>query len=343
MEGLAAAVECRRDAEHRVGVGATLLQDGSDGDDLGGRAGLEDIGDRAVAAVGLVGRTGVVGVEGGHGGQGEDVAGARVHDDDGAALRTRRHDFVGECALSDVLDVAIDGELHGAAGLRILHRLGGAGDRYAAHALEGAPAVDATEAVVHGVFDAGEATAGLTADEADDIGGDVTGGVDALEGALGVDPDQAELVDLAPLLGGDVLDDIGEAPLTGEPLDERAGRSADHRGDRLRGAERVGDEGLVDRDVTRLHRDRQGYAARIDDVTAIGEHLDGGGALVDCGGGECVTAEALQLEQSAGKDREDDEHEDEQEAGATPGVAQAQGCRLLRRGSPLLLRLWPLP
>ena len=246
MEGLAAAVEGRRDVEHRVGVGAALLEDGSDGDDLGGGPGLEDVGDRPIAAVGLVGRAGVVGVEGGHGREREDVAGARVHDDDGAALRAGRHDLVGECTLGDVLDVTVDGELHGTAGLRLLHRLGGAGDRDAAHALEGAPAVDAAEAVVHGVFDTGEATAGLTADEADDIGGHVTGGVDALECALGVDPDQAELVDLAPLLGGDVLDDVGEAPVSGQALDEWARRCAQDRGDRLCGREWIGDQRLID-------------------------------------------------------------------------------------------------
>ena len=39
----------------------------------------------------------------------------------------------------------------------------------------------------------------------------------------------------------------------------------------------------------------------------------------------------------------DDEHEDEQDAGATPGVAQAQRRGLLRRGALLPLRLRPLP
>jgi len=84
--------------------------------------------------------------------------------------------------------------------------------------------------------------------------------------------------------------------------------------------------------VARLHRLGEGDAIGVRDLTAVGEDLNGDGALVHGSGGELISAQPLQVHQSRGEGEEDDDGQDEENPRATAGVAEPNRARGTRRG-----------
>ena len=254
----------------RRGLGLALLEDRRHRQDLAGRARLVDLRDGPVAHVVLVGIQVVVRVEGRRGGHGQDPAGLGLEDHDGAALGVGLANAGRDRALRHVLDVAVDGQLHALARLRGAQDVLGRGDGLTGRALlEGPRAVDALEPGVQRHLQPAGADA-LGVDEAQDVGRQRARRVGALGGLLAEDPHDPQVLDLAPLLGGEPLGDVDEHVGAGELRLQLGLVHPQHRGQPGGGLGRVLDEVLVGGDVARLDGDRQGRTLGVVDRSAVG-------------------------------------------------------------------------
>ena len=167
-----------------VRMGDLLIQRGSVSDELECRARLIDIADGVVLEKRWGGVAELVGIECGTDGEGEDLAGVDVLHDNGAIVGVRLLHIVVESALGHELDVFIDGELEILAGLRILC----VGADHLAAGIHGGKhaAGGAVKFGVEFAFYASEAVIVQT-DVAEDLSGNLSVGIEALEFFLEVD------------------------------------------------------------------------------------------------------------------------------------------------------------
>ncbi len=327
-----------------------LLEQRGGGEHLAGAAGLVGLGQCAVAAVLRARLARRVGVERRHGRHREQLAAARVEHDDGAALRVRRRDGLGDRLLRDELDVPVDGEPHVVAGDRLALGVDAARQPSPAGAeLVGRRPVAAGQHVVEGVLQPAEALP-VGPDEADDVRGRAAAGVDPLARLLAEDAGDAldrrvgkvEVADLPPGLRRHLLRDVREACLAGEPLLQDRRLDPEHGREQRRGRGRVGllrDLGLVGGDVHRVDRRREGDAVAVGDGPADGGQGDRAQAGLLGLRGVRRRVEALQLHQPRAEQREHDgEHH---QGGAQPAWAVAEAQHRGRAGRRAATRRLP--
>ena len=327
LEVLAAAHELAGDPERRVGVRLPLVHDGRQRHELARRSRLEHVRQRAVPAVRVGGGGRLVGIEGRCRREREDLARARVHDDDGAAVRLGLRHSLRDRLLRHVLDVAVEGESHGGAGRRLGQRVRARRDHpTAGSALEGLRPRSPRELLLVGVLDPAEAAA-VAAHEADDVRSEVACRIDATRRRLAEDPGQPQLLDAVPRLRGQALGKVDEAPVTGQALGQDRGIGPEDGAELGRDRCRIGDERLVGGEVARLHRHGERVAAAVEDRAALGGQLQRAQPLVERRGGQGLASHGLQLDEAPGEDGQHQAGRDEEDRAATPRVRQGEDAR----------------
>ncbi len=326
MELLASPGEGGRNRERRVHVCLALVDDGGQRHQLGGRAGLDHVGERTVATVRVRRRRSLVGIEGGGRSQRQDLTAARIHHHDGPVVRTRLPHLLRDGLLGDVLDVTVEGQAHRGAGLCVGHGVGARGDGTTPRpALVRQRSGDTRQLVLVGVLDATEAGA-LGSHEPDDVRGQVTGWVDAPGRRLAEDARQPQLRDPVPRLRSDGLGDVDEAPFPSEPLGQHRGIDPEDRPELSGHGGRVGHERLVRRQVAGLHRDRQGFAAAVEDGPALRRKLRRAQPLIEGFRCERLATNRLQLHETSGEHGQDDSGGHEEDRPSLPGIRHGEGA-----------------
>jgi hypothetical protein len=177
-------------------------------------------------------------------------------------------------------------------------------------------------------------TLALGVDPAEQVARDRAVRVDALGGALGPDPRDAELPDRVPLLGEQVLRDdlvrglprelraeLGRVETEdGRQQTRRTGRPGDCRVAAGHGPRR--ERGLVDRERVALDRGGEHRAVRVGDLATRREKGCAREPLGERLRGDRLTAEPLQVHQPSGEDREQHEDDRGQEGLTAPRVAR---------------------
>ena len=321
----------------RVQGDRPLLQRSREGEDLAGRAGLEDVGDRPVAAV-LLGRvTRGVRIVGGVVGQRQHLSGTGVeHHGAGTGgtpgLRGARRDL-----LRLPLEVTIDGQCQVLA----VNRRGGLlttgrDDLPLCTPLVLGATVGAAQLFVIRVLGAGKShTVGT--DEAQHVPADGAGRVDALRDAVGPDPGDPQGQCRITHSRVHVLVQVHEAPLAREGLLGLGHAPSQHRGELLgsgrdpldlgllRVLEVVDHLTLIDPQVVALHGAGQHRAVAVHDVAAQRRDGAGDGALLDGLLGSSAGIQALHPDQAAGQRHHGDHDQRKEEAVAHQGAAHAGG------------------
>ncbi|CAB4690011.1 unannotated protein [freshwater metagenome] len=313
---------------------------------------LVDVADRTRAQIGLGRLERGVGVERREVGERQRLAGPCVHHDRDARVAAGVLDRLTQHPLGIPLQVAVDRGVQVLAVDGLGHRalaerhLGSTGDGVARRA------VGAREQTVEGAFEAGERTGVAVvvgrAQEADEVGGDVVGGVGPHLVAPGREAVEAQRLGAGDDLGGQgrrhAASDVLEAAVLGaQARQDREVVKVELVGEELRElgcpvdgvAVLIGVHQLrVGDDHQSVDRVRERLAEAIRDLAALGRQHDVDHAF-GCGhGGVGARVDALQLDQARPEDRE--HHRDHDEPDAQSHVRRAPpGVGRSRRGAGL--------
>ena len=282
-----------RNGENALGRDFLLVDRAGERDELACRSGLDGRLHRPRPPIRGRRRTEARRIGGAGIHEGEDPSGSDLDDDGRAPLGVVGLDRIVDGLHELVLQVAVDRQLDGRTVLRgRLLALAVGQNRASPGDFDREGAVFSCERGLLRLLDSGLALdlAGLVLDlarVAEHVSGDRAVGVFAFHVLLGLDPRDAQRVDLAPKIRGNVLLDVCEGLLLLAAQKEAAQLGPVHLEQRreLFGRRRgagsdevavlvvalvLGDGLLVDADVVPLDRRRQHRPLRIDDVSALG-------------------------------------------------------------------------